>query len=60
MLPKLQRLPVVLLRNATNPDGTPAAVVCMVPLHRRDLAVGTLASVLRQAGVDGDIFIASL
>jgi predicted RNA binding protein YcfA (HicA-like mRNA interferase family) len=50
----------VLLRNATNPDGTPAAVVCMVPLHRRDLAVGTLASVLRQAGVDGDIFIASL
>ena len=26
----------------------------MVPLHRRDLAIGTLASVLRQAGVDGD------
>ena len=26
----------------------------MVPLHRLDLAIGTLASVLRQAGVDGD------
>jgi predicted RNA binding protein YcfA (HicA-like mRNA interferase family) len=35
-------------------------VICVVPLHRRDLAVGTLASVLRQAGVDGDSFIQAL
>jgi predicted RNA binding protein YcfA (HicA-like mRNA interferase family) len=29
----------------------------VVPLHRRDLAVGTLGSVLRQAGVDAETFI---
>jgi predicted RNA binding protein YcfA (HicA-like mRNA interferase family) len=29
----------------------------VVPLHRRDLAVGTLGSVLRQAGVDTETFI---
>jgi uncharacterized protein YuzE len=32
----------------------------VVPLHRRDLAVGTLASVLRQAGVDPETFIQAL
>jgi predicted RNA binding protein YcfA (HicA-like mRNA interferase family) len=32
-------------------------VTCVVPLHRRDLAVGTLGSVLRQAGVDAETFI---
>ena len=32
----------------------------MVRLHRRDLAVGTLASVLRQAEMDGDSFIQPL
>ncbi len=32
----------------------------MVRLHRRDLAVGTLASVLRQAEMDGDSFIQAL
>jgi predicted nucleotide-binding protein (sugar kinase/HSP70/actin superfamily) len=31
-------------------------VICVVPPHRQDLAVGTLVSVLRQAGVDGDTF----
>jgi hypothetical protein len=30
------------------------ASTCVVPLHRRDLAVGTLGSVLRQAGVDAE------
>ena len=50
----------VLHRTMTNADASAAAVLCVVPLHRRDLAVGTLASVLRQAGVDGDTFIQAL
>ena len=29
---------------------------CVVPLHR-ELKVGTLAGLLRQAGVDGDAFL---
>ncbi|MGA0040899.1 MAG: type II toxin-antitoxin system HicA family toxin [Pirellulales bacterium] len=51
---------LVLRKNASNPDGTSAAVVCVVPLHRKDLAIGTLASVLRQAGVDAETFIQAL
>lgn len=51
---------LVLRRTTTKADGSAAVVICVVPLHRRDLAVGTLASVLRQAGVDGDTFIESL
>jgi predicted RNA binding protein YcfA (HicA-like mRNA interferase family) len=51
---------LVLRRTTTNADGTPAADICVVPLHRRDLAVGTLASVLRQAGVDADTLLKAL
>ncbi len=47
----------MLRRTSTNADGTFATTIGVVPLHRRDLAIGTLASVLRQAGVDGDTFI---
>ena len=32
---------------------------CVVPLHR-EVKVGTLAGILRQAGVTGDDFIAAL
>lgn len=35
-------------------------VTCVVPLHRRDLAVGTPASVLRQARVDIETFLDAL
>ena len=51
---------LVLRRTSINSDGTHAAVICVVPLHRRVLAIGTLASVLRQAGVEGDTFIEAL
>ena len=51
---------LVLRRTMLNADGSAAAVICVVPLHRRDLAVGTLASVLRQAGVDAETFIQNL
>jgi len=51
---------LVLRRSGTDPDGTPTTAVCVVPLHHRDLAVGTLASVLRQAGVDPETFIQAL
>ena len=51
---------LVLRRTSTNTDGTPLALICVVPLHRRDLAVGTLASVLRQGGVDVEAFIQAL
>lgn len=51
---------LVLRRTSINADGTHAAVICVVPLHRRDLAVGTLASVLRQAGIDAASFIEAL
>jgi predicted RNA binding protein YcfA (HicA-like mRNA interferase family) len=48
---------VVLRRQSPNPESGGANVTCVVPLHRRDLAVGTLGSVLRQAGVDAETFI---
>jgi predicted RNA binding protein YcfA (HicA-like mRNA interferase family) len=48
---------VVLRKPSSNPESGEASVTCVVPLHRRDLAVGTLASVLRQAGVDAETFI---
>jgi predicted RNA binding protein YcfA (HicA-like mRNA interferase family) len=48
---------VVLRRPASSPESDEASVTCVVPLHRRDLAVGTLGSVLRQAGVDTETFI---
>ncbi|WP_254951796.1 MULTISPECIES: type II toxin-antitoxin system HicA family toxin [unclassified Cyanobium] len=48
---------VVLRRQSPNPEGGDANVTCVVPLHRRDLAVGTLGSLLRQAGVDAETFI---
>ncbi|MCP9813978.1 type II toxin-antitoxin system HicA family toxin [Synechococcus lacustris] len=51
---------LVLRRSSTNAEGTPSALICVVPLHSRDLAVGTLASVLRQAGVDAETFIQNL
>ena len=34
--------------------------VTVVPLHRRDLAIGTLHGILKQAGVTADEFIAQL
>ena len=43
---------VVLRRPSSIPESGKASVTCVVPLHRRDLAVGTLGSVLRQAGID--------
>jgi predicted RNA binding protein YcfA (HicA-like mRNA interferase family) len=48
---------VVRRRPSSNPESGEASVICVVPLHRRDLAVGTLGSVLRQAGVDAETFI---
>ncbi|MGB5136345.1 MAG: type II toxin-antitoxin system HicA family toxin [Prochlorococcaceae cyanobacterium] len=48
---------VVLRRPSSKPESGEASVTCVVPLHRRDLAVGTLGSVLRQAGVDAEAFI---
>jgi predicted RNA binding protein YcfA (HicA-like mRNA interferase family) len=48
---------VVLRRPSSNLESGEASVTCVVPLHRRDLAVGTLGSVLRQAGVDAETFI---
>ena len=51
---------LVLRRTSINSDGTPAAAICVVPLHCRDLAVGTLASVLRQAGIDAETFVEAL
>lgn len=51
---------LVLRRTTVNADDTSVSVICVVPLHGRDLAVGTLASVLRQAGVDVETFIEAL
>jgi predicted RNA binding protein YcfA (HicA-like mRNA interferase family) len=34
--------------------------ICVVPLHRRRLAIGTLRSILRQADVTPDEFMANL
>ena len=48
---------VVLRRQSPNSEGRDTNVTCVVPVHRRDLAVGTLGSVLRQAGVDTETFI---
>lgn len=51
---------LVLRRTLLDASGQSSSAICVVPLHRRDLAVGTLASVLRQAGVDVDAFLANL
>ena len=51
---------VVLRRESPNPGKGDASVTCVVPLHHRDLAVGTLASILRQAGIDVETFIDAL
>jgi predicted RNA binding protein YcfA (HicA-like mRNA interferase family) len=51
---------VVLRRQSPNPESGGARVTCVVPLHHRDLAVGTLASILRQAGIDAETFIDAL
>ena len=51
---------VVLRKQSPNPERGDANVTCVVPLHRRDLALGTLGSVLRQAGVDAETFIGAL
>ncbi|MCP9917555.1 type II toxin-antitoxin system HicA family toxin [Cyanobium sp. ATX 6F1] len=48
---------VVLRRQSLNPENGDASVTCVEPPHRRDLAVGTLGSVLRQAGIDPATFI---
>jgi predicted RNA binding protein YcfA (HicA-like mRNA interferase family) len=51
---------VVMRRSFIGSEGGQSSATCVVPLHRRDLAVGTLASVLRQAGVDVDAFLEAL
>ena len=51
---------VVLRRTSSTPECGEASVTCVVPLHRRDLAVGTLGSVLRQAGIDVETFLGLL
>lgn len=48
---------VDLRRQSLNPESGDASITCVVPLHRRDLAVGTLGSVLRQEGIDAEAFI---
>ncbi|WP_315855553.1 type II toxin-antitoxin system HicA family toxin [Synechococcus sp. RedBA-s] len=48
---------VVLRRQSANSEGGDTSVTCVVPLHRRDLVVGTLGSALRQAGIDVETFI---
>ena len=35
-------------------------IVCVVPIHRQQLAVGTLRSIIRQAGITPDEFMAHL
>lgn len=51
---------LVLRKTTTNVDSTYASTICVIPLHRRDLANGTLASVLSQASVEGDTLIEAL
>ena len=46
-----------LRRTMANADRTVASAMCVLPLHRQDLAIATLASLLSQAGVDGDTLI---
>ena len=44
----------VVLRKETSGEG------CVVPFHRGDLAIGTLRSILRQAGVTPEEFMNNL
>ena len=62
-MPKLPRLPaaeVVAALKRLGFEEVRQKGSHLVHSYRRDLAVGTLASVLRQAGVDGDTFIEAL
>jgi len=51
---------VVLRRMIQQVSGEEVSVSCVVPMHRRDLAVGTLSSVLKQAGLDVETFLDAL
>jgi predicted RNA binding protein YcfA (HicA-like mRNA interferase family) len=41
-------------------DQEPTSVGCVVPLHRKTLAVGTLKSILNQAGISVEEFLNNL
>ncbi len=54
---------VVLKKQLSIDEEDPQAVIevgCVVPLHRKTLAVGTLKSILAQAGVSVEEFLMNL
>jgi predicted RNA binding protein YcfA (HicA-like mRNA interferase family) len=46
---------IVLRKQATEGDQ-----ICVVPMHRQPLAIGTLRSILRQAGITPEEFMTNL
>ena len=52
---------VILKKQLASPDQTGSSEVgCVVPLHQKTLAVGTLKSILKQANVSVEEFISNL
>lgn len=51
---------VVLRRRIVSDSGEVSEVGCVVPLHRKTIAVGTLKNILNQAGVSVEKFIENL
>lgn len=51
---------VVLKRRIVADSGEVSEVGCVVPLHRKTIAIGTLKNILNQAGVSVEEFIGNL
>ena len=53
----------VMLKKVTVGEGEEQQMIevgCVVPLHKKDLAVGTLSNILKQAGISVEEFIQNL
>ncbi len=51
---------VILKKQVQTDEGEMIEIGCVVPLHRKTLAVGTLKSILNQAGVSIEEFLSNL
>lgn len=48
---------VILKKQIIDENGQPSEIGCVVPLHKKAIAIGTLKSILSQAGVSDEEFI---
>jgi predicted RNA binding protein YcfA (HicA-like mRNA interferase family) len=51
---------VILKKQILDENGQTSEIGCVVPLHKKAIAIGTLKSILNQAGVSDEEFIENL